>query len=139
MGSKCKKALVAESVRDSLHNWCKRVKARSKNTARSVCSLDERDEVTTVASLTLSPSSSVASLNEIKVADINQEPQQVILPNSIPVSNDDFSFRMSQYISQSAENSFPDPDMHEHEIHHQSSSGNELGKVETLADLLQKT
>ncbi|KAL2902775.1 50S ribosomal protein L19, partial [Bienertia sinuspersici] len=92
--------------------------------------------VTTVASLTLSPSSSGSLLKEIKVADVNQEPQQVILPNSIP---DDFSFRMSQYISQYAKNSFPDPDMHEHGLHHQSSSGNEQGRVETLADLLQKT
>ncbi|KAK6121337.1 hypothetical protein DH2020_044909 [Rehmannia glutinosa] len=46
MGSRCKKALIAESVRDSLHSWCKRVKERSKTTmsvtTRSTCSLDER-------------------------------------------------------------------------------------------------
>ncbi|KAJ6394830.1 hypothetical protein OIU77_023934 [Salix suchowensis] len=30
MGSRFKKALVSESVRDSLHSWCKRVKERSK-------------------------------------------------------------------------------------------------------------
>ncbi|KAL0348246.1 UNVERIFIED_CONTAM: MLO-like protein 4 [Sesamum angustifolium] len=32
MGSRCKKALIAESVRESLHSWCKRVKERSKTT-----------------------------------------------------------------------------------------------------------
>ena len=60
MGCQCKKALVTESVRESLHSWCKRVKHKSKHdllhshTARSVCSLkstiDERDEITVVSS-----------------------------------------------------------------------------------------
>lgn len=76
MGSRFKKALVAESVRDSLHSWCKRVKERSKRESvhsvatRSVCSLDttlEGDEIT-VASGTISRSSSLGSLNEITVA-----------------------------------------------------------------------
>ncbi|XP_051145165.1 MLO-like protein 4 [Andrographis paniculata] len=66
MGSRCKKALIAESVRESLHSWCKRVKARSKATnsitTRSTCSLestiDERDET---VSATLSPCSSARS------------------------------------------------------------------------------
>uniref|UniRef100_A0A1D1XTS1 MLO-like protein n=2 Tax=Anthurium amnicola TaxID=1678845 RepID=A0A1D1XTS1_9ARAE len=76
MGSKFKKSLIAESVRSSLHRWCKQVKERSKHdllhsnlgTTRSTCSLesitDERDETTTVASGTLTRSSSVASLEE---------------------------------------------------------------------------
>lgn len=76
MGSRCKKALVTESVRESLHSWCKRVKHKSKHdslhshTARSVCSLestiDERDEIT-VLSGTLIRSSYLESLNQITV------------------------------------------------------------------------
>ncbi|MQL90213.1 hypothetical protein Taro_022803 [Colocasia esculenta] len=76
MGSKFKKSLLAESVRISLHRWCRRVKERSRRdlrhldlgTTRSTCSLesimDERDETTTVASGTLSRSSSVTSLDQ---------------------------------------------------------------------------
>ncbi|XP_010681777.2 MLO-like protein 4 [Beta vulgaris subsp. vulgaris] len=134
MGSKCKKALVTESVRESLHSWCKRVKEKSKRSlaARSVCSIDEIDEVTTVASLTLSRSSSVASLDEVKVTNVGHAGED-ILQNSISVA-DDFSFRMSEYISQSAENTFPDtPD------HDPVRNEEEEGKFETLADLLQKT
>lgn len=74
MGSRFKKALVSESVRDSLHSWCKRVKERSKRDSaalsvatRSVCSLDttidEQDEIT-VASGSLSRSSSLGSVND---------------------------------------------------------------------------
>ncbi|RZB76250.1 MLO-like protein 4 [Glycine soja] len=76
MGSRCKKALVVESVRKSLHSWCKRVKHKSKHdslhshTTRSVCSLestiDERDEIT-VLSGTLIRSSYLESLNQITV------------------------------------------------------------------------
>ncbi|KAL2985568.1 hypothetical protein AAZX31_12G159000 [Glycine max] len=76
MGSRCKKALVAESVRKSLHSWCKRVKHKSKHdslhshTTRSVCSLestiDERDEITVVSG-TLTRSSYLESLNQITV------------------------------------------------------------------------
>lgn len=66
MGSHCKKAIIAESVRESLHSWCKRVKERSKATnsitTRSTCSLesiiDEGDEIITIGSPTLSPCSS---------------------------------------------------------------------------------
>ncbi|KAG2705390.1 hypothetical protein I3760_05G050800 [Carya illinoinensis] len=79
MGSRYKKALVAESVRESLHGWCKRVKERSKqrdslhsHTTRSVCSLestiDERDEITVASVTTLSRSSSLGSLNQVTVA-----------------------------------------------------------------------
>ena len=76
MGSRVKKALVPESVRELLHNWCKRVKARSKreslhsHTTRSVCSLEsaiyEGDQVT-IASGTLSRSSSFESQNQLTV------------------------------------------------------------------------
>ncbi|XP_026454916.1 MLO-like protein 4 [Papaver somniferum] len=73
MGSRCKKALVAESVRESLHSWCKRAKTRRESVhsraTRSVCSLDstidEQDETITLGSGTLSRSSSIASLDNI--------------------------------------------------------------------------
>ncbi|KAK1300070.1 MLO-like protein 4 [Acorus calamus] len=72
MGSKFKKALIAESVRESLHSWCKRVKEKSKRDSlnshltatRSVCSLestiDERDETTTIDTVTSSESPSTS-------------------------------------------------------------------------------
>ncbi|KAB5574420.1 hypothetical protein DKX38_001614 [Salix brachista] len=83
MGSRFKKALVSESVRDSLHSWCKRVKERSKRDSaalsvatRSVCSLDttidEQDEIT-VASGSLSRSSSLGSVNEVAVAPPHEQ------------------------------------------------------------------
>lgn len=133
MGSKCKKALVAESVRESLHSWCKRVKEKSKrsHTARSVCSLDEIDETTTVASLTLSPTSSVASLNEIKMADSEQPEDAAAIMNSCT----DFSFRISEYISQSAENTCLETPHHEPT----AIDDDDDGKTETLFDLFQKT
>ncbi|KAH6826377.1 Seven transmembrane MLO family protein [Perilla frutescens var. hirtella] len=68
MGSRCKKAIIAESVRESLHSWCKRARSKATNsiTTRSTCSLesiiDEGDEIITVGSPTLSPSSSACSL-----------------------------------------------------------------------------
>ncbi|CAH9081691.1 unnamed protein product [Cuscuta epithymum] len=70
MGSRCRKALIAESVRESLQMWCKRVKQRSKRgtlttttSAHSFQSIiKEGDEATT---MTLSPSSSLQSLNVI--------------------------------------------------------------------------
>ncbi|XP_073224775.1 MLO-like protein 4 isoform X2 [Cicer arietinum] len=83
MGSRCKKALVTESVRESLHSWCKRVKQKSKNesmhshTARSVCSLestiDERDEITVVSgTLSRTTSLDLESLNQITVTSVDQ-------------------------------------------------------------------
>ncbi|KAK1275309.1 MLO-like protein 4 [Acorus gramineus] len=72
LGSKFKKALIAESVRESLHSWCKRVKEKSKRDSlnshltatRSVCSLestiDERDETTTIDTVTSSESPSTS-------------------------------------------------------------------------------
>ncbi|XAR49376.1 hypothetical protein NMG60_11032559 [Bertholletia excelsa] len=75
MGSKYKKAVFPESVRESLHSWCKRVKERSKHgatlsvTTRSTCSLesvvDERDEIVTVGSGTLSRCSSTGTLDRV--------------------------------------------------------------------------
>ncbi|XP_058087460.1 MLO-like protein 4 [Magnolia sinica] len=86
MGSKFKKALIAESVRDSLHSWCKRVKDISKRdgTTRSVCSLestiDERDEIITVVSGTLSRCSSIATHRSFSLKQLDEvhiEPQAV--------------------------------------------------------------
>ncbi|URE11126.1 hypothetical protein MUK42_10163 [Musa troglodytarum] len=78
MGSKFKKSLIAESVRESLHSWCRRVKEKSKRdpvlsrlgtTTTSTCSLestaDETDETNTIGSGTLSRCSSRASLEEL--------------------------------------------------------------------------
>lgn len=76
MGSKFKKSLVSENVRDSLHSWCKRIKERRHNplfmrngtlTSRSVCSLDttiyETDHETNTV-CTLSRTVSASSLDE---------------------------------------------------------------------------
>ncbi|KAJ7946599.1 MLO-like protein [Quillaja saponaria] len=127
MGSHCKKALVAESVRDSLHSWCKRVKERSKHDSvhsiatRSVCSLestiDERDEIT-VASGTLSRSSSLASLNQITVSSV----EQLDIDETTKLPQDDRSSRVDEYLSESILVGNVDEE-----------------KVETLFDLFQKT
>ncbi|GAB2283519.1 MLO-like protein 4 [Dionaea muscipula] len=110
MGSKTKPALVAESVRDSLHSWCRRVKEKSRHShaARSVCSIDEGDETMTVASLTLSPCSSVASLNELTTIENSPQPEAALRGTSAS-NRDAFSFRISEYISQAAKNSFNQP------------------------------
>lgn len=127
MGSRCKKALVTESVRDSLHSWCKRVKQKSKHeslhshTARSVCSLestiDERDEITVVSG-TLTRSSSLQSLNQITVTSVDQL-NMMMTPN-----NPQDSTKGADYFSESVHNNDEDP---------------EIAKVETLLDLFQKT
>ncbi|XP_074577080.1 MLO-like protein 4 isoform X2 [Curcuma longa] len=87
MGSKFHKSLLAESVRESLHSWCRRVKEKSKRdpvlyrtgTITSTCSLgstiDETDETNTIGSGTLSRCSSRASLEEL-VPDNTDEPSQ---------------------------------------------------------------
>lgn len=77
MGSKFKKSLVSEGVRDSLHSWCKRIKDRRHNplfsrngtlTSRSVCSLDttiyEETDHETNTVCTLSRTVSASSLDE---------------------------------------------------------------------------
>ncbi|GLT64285.1 hypothetical protein SLA2020_367890 [Shorea laevis] len=140
MGSRCKKALVAESVRDSLHSWCKRVKERSRlrdsahsHTTRSVCSLestvDEGDEIT-VASGTLSPSSSLASLNQVTV-----ESNEPVL-ETCDVRHAEYSFRVEEYLSDSLRVSVSLPPTNDKE--EDSAGSGEEGKVETLFDLFQK-
>lgn len=142
MGSRCKKDLVAERVRESLHSWCKRVKQRSRlrdsvqsHTTRSVCSLestvddDQRDEIT-VASGTLSRSSSMASLDQVTVAASNEP--VVLLQTSSDDSHGEYSFRVEEYLSDSLRISVPLPPTNDEEEEDQ-------GKVETLFDLFQKT
>ncbi|KAG1369915.1 putative MLO-like protein 4 [Cocos nucifera] len=85
IGSKFQKSLLAESVRESLHSWCRRVKVKSKRelmlsrlgTATSTCSLestiDETDETITVGSGTLSRSSSTASLEELNTIMMDEQ------------------------------------------------------------------
>ncbi|WVY94497.1 hypothetical protein V8G54_033585 [Vigna mungo] len=137
MGSRCKKALVAESVRESLHSWCKRVKHKSKNdslhshTARSVCSLestiDERDEIT-VASGTLTRSSSLASLNQITVSSVDQ------LNFETPNKSKD-SIKVAGCLSESVHTNPPQPS---HNVEDRVGNGEEA-KAITLLDLFQKT
>ncbi|OEL24006.1 MLO-like protein 4 [Dichanthelium oligosanthes] len=89
MGSKFKKSLVSENVRESLHSWCKRVKDRSRHkplfsrdgtvTTRSVCSLDttyETDHETNTV-CTLSRTASATSLDDqltVGTVDDDDEP-----------------------------------------------------------------
>ncbi|XP_071736863.1 MLO-like protein 4 [Rutidosis leptorrhynchoides] len=128
MGSRVKKALIAESVRDSLHSWCKRVKERSKTlhsvATRSTCSLgstiDEGDEEITVASGSLSQSSSTGTLNHMD--DDNND--------SNPLPGQELSFRLSEYLSDTIRHVTPDDDIEEENDEH---------KVESLEDLFQKT
>ncbi|XVF80542.1 hypothetical protein PTKIN_Ptkin15bG0082000 [Pterospermum kingtungense] len=105
MRSRYKKALVVESVRESLHSWCKRVKEKSKResmhsqTARSMCSLesivDERDEITVG---TLSRSSSIESLNQVTITCSKQA--EAILGTSNPTQGE-FSSREEEYLAES--------------------------------------
>ncbi|ONI36185.1 hypothetical protein PRUPE_1G574000 [Prunus persica] len=142
MGSRCKKALVAESVRDSLHSWCKRVKERSRrdsvhsHATRSVCSLDttidERDEIT-VASGTLSRSSSLDSLHQVTVASV-EHPEAVLEPSEPP--QHEYSFRVEEYLSESVRISASQPPT----ISDEDDEGNGMEeKVDTLLELFQKT
>lgn len=127
MGSRVKKALIAESVRDSLHSWCKRVKERSRAlqsvATRSTCSLgstiDEGDEVITVASGSLSQSSSTGTLNHL---DDNQD--------SNPLPEQELSFRMSEYLSDTVRHAATNEDIEEED---------DEAKVETLEELFHKT
>ncbi|KAJ0034475.1 hypothetical protein Pint_26508 [Pistacia integerrima] len=142
MGSQWKKALVAESVRESLHSWCKRVKERSKHdslhsrTTRSICSLestiDERDEIM-VASSTLSRSSSMESLNQVTITSTEQA-ESVLQTSEHPET--ELSFRVQEYLSDTININALEPPITDEE----GSTGNgEEGKVETLFDLFQKT
>jgi mlo protein len=90
MGSKFKKSLVSENVRESLHSWCKRVKDRNRHsqlfslngtiTSRSVCSLDttyETDHETNTL-CTLSRTASASSLDDQPtVATVDDEPSSM--------------------------------------------------------------
>lgn len=128
MGSRCKKALVTESVRDSLHSWCKRVKQKSKHdhslhshTARSICSLestiDERDEVTVVSgTLTRTTSLDLESLNQITVTSVDQ----LNFSNNLQDSTD-----LSEPVHINS--------------HYNDVINGEEAKVETLLDLFHKT
>ncbi|CAL5377870.1 unnamed protein product [Camellia sinensis] len=140
MGSKCKKAVIAESVRESLHTWCKRVRARSKRDAlhslatRSTCSLesiiDERDEIITVGSGTLSRSSSIGTLDHVEL-NVTSATEQLekFFETSIPTQHE-LSFQMpenpSETVADGAEN--------DNYLH-----GGEGGNDETLFELFQKT
>ncbi|XVF45227.1 hypothetical protein PTKIN_Ptkin02bG0188300 [Pterospermum kingtungense] len=140
MGSRYKKALVAESVRESLHSWCKRVKEKSKResvrsqTARSVCSLesivDERDEITVG---TLSRSSSMESLNQVTIT--SSEQAEAILGTSNPTQGE-FSSRVEEYLAESVNMSTSQPLT----IDEEDNEGiAEEEKVDTLYDLFQRT
>uniref|UniRef100_A0A7N0RFZ4 MLO-like protein n=1 Tax=Kalanchoe fedtschenkoi TaxID=63787 RepID=A0A7N0RFZ4_KALFE len=128
MGSKFRKALMPESVRDSLHNWCKRVKERSKRgsthsvATRSVCSVEspmgDLDDTITVGSVgTLSRTSSAASLNYTTVTDE--------VPSQTPgqQQSDEHSFEISEEFS-SPENG--------------GGSGGD-GRAATLLELFQRS
>lgn len=147
MGSRCKKALIAESVRDSLHSWCKRVKERSKRealhsvTTRSTCSLgstiDEGDEIITVASGTLSHCTSTGSLNnqlDENVGPTNDQPDTAF--ETLDLSHHELSFRMPEYSSNPLGNDSSQPIAIGSE---DNVEDRDDGKVETLLDLFQKT
>lgn len=140
MGSKCKKALVAESVRESLHSWCKRVKERSKRdsaqsvTTRSICSLesmvDERDEIT-VASGTLSRCTSFDTLNQVTIQSSTQL-EAIIESSSLP--KHELPPTMANYLSQSASVSAAPANSQEN-----NAESGEDSRVESLFDLFQRT
>ncbi|CAI9103808.1 OLC1v1002370C1 [Oldenlandia corymbosa var. corymbosa] len=105
MGSRHKKALIAESVRDSLHSWCKRVKEKSKrNAVLSVTTrstIDERDEIITVGSGTLSRCSSSSSMRNRAANEdtINTLPDCIVGIDRNP-DEFDISSRISEYLAQ---------------------------------------
>ncbi|XP_007042272.2 PREDICTED: MLO-like protein 4 [Theobroma cacao] len=143
MGSRCKKALVTESVRESLHSWCKRVKEKSKresvhsHTARSVCSLesvvdDERDEIT-VASGTLSRSSSMESLNQVTIT--SSEQAEAILGTSNRTQGE-YSSRVADYLSESISINASQPLTIDED---ENDDIAEEEKVDTLYELFQRT
>ncbi|KAL5562848.1 hypothetical protein UlMin_032595 [Ulmus minor] len=144
MGSRFKKALVTESVRESLHSWCKRVKERSKRDSvhsvatRSVCSLestiDERDEIT-IASATLSRSSSFESQNQITVTSTSTLPAEAALEIS-ELNRHDLSFHIEEYLSESVNASTSQPSTNGGEG---SLSNGEEHRVRTLSELFQDT
>ncbi|KAA8545500.1 hypothetical protein F0562_020284 [Nyssa sinensis] len=145
MGSRCKKALIAESVRDSLHSWCKRVKEKSRRnamlsvTTRSTCSLesiiDESDEIITVASGTLSRCSSAHSLDQVEINVASIEQPETLLETS-NLSQHEYSLRIPESSLKSLSNG--EEDNVEDGAENNVSNGEE-GKAETLFELFQKT
>uniref|UniRef100_A0A0D9XPQ1 MLO-like protein n=1 Tax=Leersia perrieri TaxID=77586 RepID=A0A0D9XPQ1_9ORYZ len=90
MGSKFKKSLISENVRESLHSWCKRVKDKNRHnplfarngtvTSRSVCSLDTTYEETdheTNTVCTLSRTVSATSLDELTVVTVEDNDEEM--------------------------------------------------------------
>lgn len=138
MGSRCKKAVIAESVRESLHSWCKRVKERSKSgtvhsiTTRSTCSLgstiDEGDEIITVASGTVSPCSSSGSLHHLDDKMGLPDHQDAPTIGTSHRSDHELSFRVSEYETYGMNNGMDHVE-----------GDREEEKVETLLDLFRKT
>lgn len=82
MGSKFKKSLVSENVRESLHKWCKRVRQKTQYArSLSVCSLDftvdEFEETLTVG--TLSRTVSTNSLD-----DLGENETEAVVTDELP-------------------------------------------------------
>ncbi|KAM7251466.1 hypothetical protein ACFE04_023349 [Oxalis oulophora] len=145
MGTRCKKALVSERVRDSLHNWCKRVKDRRRGESvhsvatRSVCSLEstiyEGNE--TIASGTLSRSTSFETLNQITINSTNAE-------EILGTSNQNqgkLSFRVAEFLADSLNNVMSQPPDHDGDP--ENGYGEEEEEEEakgetTLIELFQK-
>ncbi|KAF7127089.1 hypothetical protein RHSIM_Rhsim11G0127200 [Rhododendron simsii] len=144
MGSRCKKTVIAESVRESLHSWCKRVRERAKRdalhsvTTRSICSLesimDERDEIITVGSGTLSRCSSAGTLDHIEVNVPSDELGTYFEPSN--PHQREFSFRIIQNPSEPLSNNSSEPIVDGAE---DNVDDGEIGEAMTLTELFQKT
>ncbi|KAF9690245.1 hypothetical protein SADUNF_Sadunf01G0175500 [Salix dunnii] len=145
MGSRFKKALVSESVRDSLHSWCKRVKEKSKRDSaalsiatRSVCSLDttidEQDEIT-VASGSLSRSSSLGSLNEVAVAPPHEQEEAEEDAETLNPHQDhhQLSLRIVEYLNDTTLQPPPFPDEED-----DLGAEEEGSRAETLLELFRR-
>ncbi|WMV50472.1 hypothetical protein MTR67_043857 [Solanum verrucosum] len=151
MGSRCGKALVAESVRDSLHSWCKRVKDRSKHdalrsiTTRSTCSLgstiDEGDEIATVASVTLSPCSSRGSFHHLDEKVVLNDQQEDCIVETSNQPGHELSFRNREYSCEALvtdTEEIVDDETHSSEPL-ENMDNDDADKIETLFELFQKT
>ncbi|KAM3204724.1 MLO-like protein 4 isoform X3 [Capsicum annuum] len=146
MGSRCGKALVAESVQDSLHSWCRRVKNRSKQDAlrsiatRSTCSLesmiDEGDEIATVASVTLSPCSSRGSFHHLDENVLSNDQQEDCIGGTSNQPGHELSFRNREYSCEALE--IMDDEKHSSEPL-DDMDNDDADKTETLFELFQKT
>ncbi|MCD7451367.1 hypothetical protein HAX54_011296 [Datura stramonium] len=152
MGTRCGKALVAESVRDSLHSWCKRVKDRSKRdalrsiTTRSTCSLgstiDEGDEIATVASVTLSPCSSRGSFHHLDENVLLNDQQEDWIVETSNQPEHEPSFRNREYSCDALVTSteeIVDDERHSSEPLENVDNDDDADKTETLLELFLKT